>query len=150
MRMFYSIWAIIIGVLIAIQASTNTALRVQLNSPWIAAFFNFAVGIIALFILILIIKPGTFSEMKPIIAGEVPLWKLIGGLLGAFFVVSVTILVPHLSVCKVVILYLFGQIITSVIIDHWGLFGMPIDRLTVQKGLGIALLIAGVILTQKE
>lgn len=148
--MFYMIWAIVIGVVIAIQASTNTALRIQLGSPWISALTNFAVGIIALLIIILIIKPETFAGMKPMFNGGVPLWKMLGGLMGAFFVVSVTVLAPHLGVGKVIILYLFGQIVMSIIVDHFGLFGMPMDRITVQKAIGIALLIGGVILTQKK
>ena len=150
MRMIYMIWAIIIGVIIAIQASTNTALRIQLDSPWISALTNFTVGIIALLIIILIIKPETFSAMKPMFTGQVPIWKMIGGLLGACFVVSVTILAPHLGVGKVIILYLFGQILMSIIIDHFGLFSMPVDKLTVQKAIGVAMLIGGVILTQRK
>jgi transporter family-2 protein len=150
MRMIYMIWAILIGVLFAIQAATNTALRIELDSPWIAALTNFTVGLLALFIIILIIKPDTFSAMKPMFTGQVPIWKMVGGLIGAFFVVSVTVLAPQLGIGKVIILYLFGQIIMSIIVDHFGLFGMPMDRITVQKALGIALLIGGVILTQKK
>ncbi|MDA3852809.1 MAG: DMT family transporter [Bacteroidales bacterium] len=148
--MIYMIWAILIGVLFAIQAATNTALRIELDSPWIAALTNFTVGLLALFIIILIIKPDTFSAMKPMFTGQVPIWKMVGGLIGAFFVVSVTVLAPQLGIGKVIILYLFGQIIMSIIVDHFGLFGMPMDRITVQKALGIALLIGGVILTQKK
>ena len=150
MRMIYMIWAIFIGLLIGIQAATNTALRIELNSPWIAALTNFIVGVVVLFIIILIVKPETFSGMKPIFMGQVPLWKMIGGLIGAFFVVSVTFLAPHLGVGKVIILYLFGQITMSIIVDHFGLFGMPIDKITVQKALGILMLIGGVILTQRK
>lgn len=150
MRMIYMIWAILIGVIIAIQAATNTALRIELNSPWIAAITNFMVGIVVLLIITLIVKPDTFSAMKPIFIGQVPIWKLIGGVLGAFFVVSVTVLVPHLGIGKLIILYLFGQIVMSIIVDHFGLFGMPIDKITMQKALGIVLLIGGIILTQKK
>ncbi len=149
MRMFYIIWAIIAGVLIAVQASTNTALRIQLNSPWISALTNFMVGITALLVIIMIIRPETFAGMKPMFTGEVPLWKMIGGLFGAFFVVSVTVLAPHLGVGKVIILYLFGQIFMSIIIDHFGLLGMPVDKITVQKAIGVLFLIIGVILTQR-
>ena len=147
--MLYILWAIVSGMLIAIQASTNTALRIQLNSPWISALTNFMVGITALIIIILIVKPDTFSGMKPMFSGAVPIWKMLGGLMGAFFVVSVTVLAPHLGVGKVIILYLFGQIFMSIIIDHFGLFGMPMDKITLQKAIGIVLLIGGVVLTQK-
>lgn len=150
MRMFYMIWAVIIGVIIAIQASTNTALRIQLDSPWISALTNFTVGIIALLLIIIIIKPESFAGMKPMFNGQVPLWKMMGGLMGAFFVVSVTVLAPHLGVGKVIILYLFGQITMSIIVDHYGLFGMPVEKITIQKAIGVAMLIGGVILTQKK
>lgn len=149
MRMIYMIWAILLGVLIAIQASTNTALRIELNSPLIAALTNFLLGTFALLIIIIIVRPDTFGAMKPMFTGQVPVWKMIGGLMGAFFVFSVTAIAPQLGIGKVIILYLFGQITMSIIIYHFGFFGMPVDRITVQKALGIALLVGGVILTQK-
>ncbi len=148
--MFYVLWAVLTGVFIAIQSSTNTALRIQLDSPWVSALTNFAVGILALFLIVLLIKPETFVAFKPIFAGNVPIWKMIGGFLGAFFVVSMTILVPHLGIGRVMILYLFGMIVMSAVIDHFGLFGMPIDKITVSKAIGIACLVVGVILTQKK
>jgi len=149
MRMFYIIWAILAGVIIAVQAATNTALRVQLDSPWIAALTNFMVGLSALIILVLILRPDILSHMKPMFTGQVPLWKMIGGLLGAFFVVSITVLAPHLGVGRVILLYLFGQIMMSIIIDHFGLFGMPIEKLSIQKALGILMMIIGVVLIQR-
>ena len=148
--MFYMIWAILIGVMIAIQASANTALRIELDSPWIAAILNFSLGVIALIVVAFIVRPETFSAMKPIFMGQVVWWKLLGGLMGAFFVLSVTILAPHLGLGKVIILYLFGQIIMSIIVDHFGWFGMPVDKITLQKAIGIVLLIGGVVLTQKK
>ena len=148
--MFYMIWAILIGVMIAIQASTNTALRIELDSPWIAAIMNFSLGVIALVVVAFIVKPEIFSAMKPIFMGQVVWWKLLGGLMGAFFVLSVTILAPHLGLGKVIILYLFGQITMSIIVDHFGWFGMPVDKITLQKAIGIVLLIGGVVLTQKK
>jgi len=124
MRLLYMIWAVIAGVIIAVQATTNTALRVQLNSPLAATLMNFIVGFCSIMVIILVVKPHTFVEMKPILSGEVPLWKIMGGMIGACFVLSITILTPHLGVSKVIILYLVGQIIMSLIIDHFGLLGM--------------------------
>jgi transporter family-2 protein len=150
MKIFYVIWAIVAGIIIATQTGTNTALRIQLNSPWLASLTNFMIGISALLVVILIISPSSFAGMKPIFMGEVPLWKMIGGLLGAFFVTSITVLTPKLGVGQVVILYLFGQIMMSMVIDHYGWFGMQIDRMTIKKSIGIAFIIVGVILTQKK
>lgn len=148
MRMLYIFWAIVVGILLAIQASTNTALRIQLNSPWISSLMNFGVGLLALIIIIAIVKPETFGGMRPIFTGQVPIWKILGGFMGAFFVTSITVLVPKLGIGNTVVLYLFGQIVMSMIIDHYGLLGMPVDKITIQKGLGVLLLLGGVALTQ--
>lgn len=146
--MLYIFWAIVVGILLAIQASTNTALRIQLNSPWTSSLMNFGVGLLALIIIIAIVKPETFGGMRPIFTGQVPIWKILGGFMGAFFVTSITVLVPKLGIGNTVVLYLFGQIVMSMIIDHYGLLGMPVDKITIPKGLGVLLLLGGVALTQ--
>jgi hypothetical protein len=42
-----------------------------------------------------------------------------------------------------------GQLIMSVIMDHFGLFGVPVNPVTPAKLLGFLLLIAGVVLIRK-
>ena len=44
---------------------------------------------------------------------------------------------------------LLGQLISAAAIDHFGLFGAQVKPLSFMRGAGIALMAAGVVLTQK-
>lgn len=52
-----------------------------------------------------------------------PRWQLTGGILGPIYVVALTVATPHIGVGLTMVGILFGQVATSLIIDHWGLLG---------------------------
>ena len=52
-----------------------------------------------------------------------PRWLLAGGVLGPIYVVSLTVATPLIGVGLTMIGILFGQVATSLIIDHWGVLG---------------------------
>ncbi|MBT8486901.1 MAG: EamA-like transporter family protein, partial [Phycisphaerales bacterium] len=45
--------------------------------------------------------------------------------------------------------FVFGQMLSSSVIDHGGLIGYPVRPLTVTRAAGIALLLAGVVLIER-
>lgn len=64
-----------------------------------------------------------FSRPKLSLMFKQPRWQLIGGILGPIYVVALTIATPHIGVGLTMVGILFGQVATSLIIDHWGLLG---------------------------
>ena len=44
-------------------------------------------------------------------------------MLGPIYVVSLTVATPHIGVGLTMVGILFGQVATSLVIDHWGLLG---------------------------
>ena len=66
------------------------------------------------------------------------------------FVTASIVIVPHLGVVLLVGAVLFGQLVSSVLIDHFGLVGMEQQRANWGRLLGVALLLAGVILIQRS
>lgn len=76
--------ALCAGIALAAQAAINTQLAQSLSGqPVFAAFVSFAMGTIALF-FICWWKMDLFSALQQV--PKQPLWKLIGGLLGALAV----------------------------------------------------------------
>jgi len=69
--------------------------------------------------------------------------------LGAFYVLATIILIPRIGAGTTVALVLAGQIVASVLIDHFGLINVPIHLLSLPRILGAILVIIGVILIQK-
>jgi transporter family-2 protein len=73
----------------------------------------------------------------------------LGGLLGAFFVCASIVLIPLLGAATTIGLFLAGQVIASITIDHFGLLGVPVQSASIPRLLGALLIIVGVAVVQK-
>ena len=129
----------------AMQAPTNARLAGALASPVNAAFVSFLVGTAALGLLAVTLqtRPDTAAVRG------LPWWTWIGGLYGAVFVVSAAWAVPRLGVAMTVILMVAGQILISVLLDHFGALGVPKQPLNLTRLLGVALVFGGVLLVRR-
>jgi len=140
------IFAVLAGAVLPLQAGLNVQLGKSVQQPIFAAFASFLIGSIGLFIYLLILKFdfGTMSQVK-----TVSPWVWIAGILGAFYVAAVIILAPKLGTALTFSLVVAGQMIVSIVFDHFGLFGLPVKAINFQRILGVLLLIAGVILIRR-
>lgn len=145
-RYIFIILAIIIGAFLPVQASINAKLGGFLKAPLMTALVSFTVGTVSLLFIVL----GTKTPNN-IIASfrEAPLYVWIGGLIGATYVSSVIILVPRLGAGLSFSLIVAGQMIFSVIIDHFGMFGVPPQPLSWVRIVGVFLIMTGVFLIQR-
>jgi transporter family-2 protein len=143
---FFIILAVIAGMMMPTQAAINNKLAVSVDSPILSAFISFAVGTVALFIYILAtgIPLGNLLAAKNASAIA---WT--GGILGAFFVASTVALVPRLGVALTFSLIIAGQMLVTLVIDHFGLFGVPVKEANLMRILGVTLITIGVILIRK-
>src|SRR5262245_35138934 len=71
-----------------------------------------------------------------------------GGLIVAFYVVTATLLAPRIGVGNFIVLAVSGQIFSSALIDHFGLFGAATRPLDLLRIGGMALVVIGIVLTQ--
>jgi transporter family-2 protein len=74
----------------------------------------------------------------------VPLWAWFGGMLGAFYVASSTVVAGELGAATLLGLALLGQLSTAMVIDHYGWLNMPVHPITWMRLAGVALLGGGV------
>ena len=139
------ILALLAGTAVALQTGVNSQLRLNLGNPFQAGLISFAVGTIALAAVALPQDlKWNFAEMI-----DWSWWIWTGGLLGAFVVTAMIILAPRFGAATLIGLVLAGQMITSLILDHYGLLGFPQQRLSFLRVLGAVLLIAGVVLIRR-
>jgi len=140
------IFAFLAGIALPFQFSINAQLRQALGSPFLAATISFLVGTITLMLTSIFVRDG-FKFNKAIT--ESPWWVWTGGLLGAFYVLATIILIPRIGAATTVSLVLAGQVVASILIDHFGLIHVPVHVLTIPRVIGTVLIIGGVILVQK-
>lgn len=138
--------AIIAGAVLPFQAVLNIQLGKTVQQPIFAAFATFVIGALSLLVYLLLIK---FDFSTLILAKNATLIDWLGGVLGAFYVTSVIILSPKLGTALTFGLVVAGQMIISLFLDHYGLFGLPIKEINWQRLGGILLLLIGVLIIQK-
>lgn len=143
---FFIILAIVAGMMMPTQAAINNRLAISVESPTLAAFISFLVGTIALFLYILAAGIG-FGNLFA--AKNAPLVAWTGGILGAIFVASTVALVPRLGVALTFSLVIAGQMLITLLIDHFGILDVPIKEINLPRVLGATLITIGVILIRK-
>jgi transporter family-2 protein len=143
---FYILLALAAGAMMPTQAATNNKMAGVIESPILAAFISFFVGTVALFVYVLVSGAPLWNLSS---AKEAPPIAWIGGLLGAFFVTATVLLVPRLGVAMTFSLVIAGQMIVTLIIDHFGLLGVPMKEVSLARIAGIVLIAGGVVLIRK-
>ena len=138
--------ALLIGGLLSIQGSLNSHLGAFLKHPLQAAFVNFFVGTIALFILNIVLKTEIPTSKELV---KVPIYLFFGGLLGAIYVTSAVVLIPKIGVTSMLAASIAGQLIISSVIDHFGFFNVPVHPISFGRIAGIALLATGIFFIQR-
>ena len=142
----YLLLAVVAGAMMPTQAAINNKLAVVVDSPILAAFISFFVGTIGL--LVYVVASGT-PLGNLVSAKEAPPFLWVGGLLGAFFVTATVVLVPRLGVAMTFSVIIAGQMLVTLVIDHFGLLGVPVKEVSLIRVAGILLITAGVVLIRK-
>jgi transporter family-2 protein len=75
-----------------------------------------------------------------------PWWAPLGGLAGAFAVVAGLMFVNKVGAGVFAGLTISANIVMSLVIDRFGLFGMPVHPLSVGRLVGGGLMVAGIAL----
>jgi bacterial/archaeal transporter family-2 protein len=134
------------GVSVALQQVLNANLRTQLGSPWWAAFVSYAVGMLVMLIVALTAS-GPRLSISPTDGASWLAWT--GGLFGAIFIGTAVLMVPTMGAATVLSLIVVGQMLGSLVFDHFGILGLPHQPISLVRLAGAALLVLGVILVRK-
>ncbi|MFH0959931.1 MAG: DMT family transporter [Pseudomonadota bacterium] len=146
MEVYYIILAFIAGACAPTQAGINAQLGSVAGDPSLAAMISFIVGAAGLTAYVLV-TGVSWPSIRIFV--EAPWWLWTGGLLGAILVFVSIVLAPKLGATATLGLIVAGQMIVSVILDHYGLVGYEEHHVNLSRILGVVLLLSGVILIKK-
>jgi transporter family-2 protein len=136
--------ALLAGVGLAVQPPTNAALGRSIGSVLVAAMVSFAIGTVILVGAWLIADRtplGNLRDARP--------WMFLGGAYGAFFVSAAAFAAPRLGIAAMLTIMIATQLVAALVIDRFGLIGMPRTPLSAMRIAGVALVLVGVVLVRR-
>ena len=147
MTNLYLMFGVLAGAGVAAQAVINARLRLILGAPLWAAATQFIVGLTLLLVVALATR-----QPAPVTDGlaRAPWWIWLGGAFGASFIVVSIVLTPRLGTALMLASVVVGQLSAALLIDHFGLFGASVIRMSPARVLGASLLVLGVILLRRS
>ena len=143
MNNLYLLLAFVTGAGVAAQSVINSRLRLLLGGPIWAAAAQFIVGLL---LLLLVAMASRQPAPVTIGLGGAPWWVWTGGAFGATFIVVTIVLTAKIGATLTLASIIVGQLTAALVVDHYGLFGGTVVRLTPLRLTGVALLLVGVML----
>ena len=143
MLIFWLCLAFVAGIMMPMQAGVNSTLALHSSGALWASLISFIVGSVALFAIVLAVRLDwpVASQLR-----QAPWWAWTGGLMGALFVATGAFLAPKIGAATMMALFVSGQLIMSVVLDHFGWATFAQHSINIWRGLGVILLMAGVLL----
>jgi transporter family-2 protein len=143
--LIWALLALLAGAMLPIQAGVNAELARIVGHPVRSALVSFAVGTGALLFLAFALTGPSWPWSRML---QAPWWVYVGGLLGAVYVVGVIALAPRLGALLAFALVIAGQLLASLLLDHFGLL-YPRHPVDLPRLLGAVLLLLGVLLFRR-
>lgn len=146
MKVLFAVLVFLVGAGTVAQTGMNAQLRASLGHGLFGALVNFAVGFVMLLGVLLLCR-------VPLPTGaafsSVPLWAWFGGLIGAGFVATLASTGRELGAVTVTLLVVAGQLVASLVLDHFGWLGFPQRPLTVSKLVACLMLVGSLLLMRR-
>jgi transporter family-2 protein len=144
--LLYLLIAGAIGAGTTVQTGVNARLAEAVGSVR-AAFVSVAGSIVLISVIALV-----GLAFRPLPAGErladLPWWVWTGGAFGVAFLVVAVVVAPHVGAATLIAAVVAGQALAAVVVDQWGLVGFAQRELSAGRAVGMALVIAGVVLVR--
>ena len=147
MAWYYGAIALLAGTALAVQVGVNNGLKTRLEQPIPASITSFATGTLAL-ILYWLASRSAWPALDRWKGG--PWWIWLGGSFGAVYIILTVTYSPRLGAAGWVGVVVTGQILTSVVLDHFGLLGFQQHSISWLRVGGVALLLGGAALVLRS
>jgi bacterial/archaeal transporter family-2 protein len=134
----YDFISALIGILIAVMLMFNGTLS-NAAGNYTSTVVIHIIGLFSITFVLLV------SKSKFIIKRDIPLYLYSAGAIGVFTVLFNNLCFSALGVSLPIVLGLFGQTLSSIIIDNFGLLGMKVIKFQKKKIIGLILITLGIL-----
>lgn len=139
--------AIVTGAVVPFQAGANAALGRALGHPLWGTLISLCVSFACVLPVMLLAKVQAPSLLNLV---QAPRWIWIGGVVGVVYITGALMLAPKLGAAGFVMAAIAGQMLASIIIDQWGLVGLPQKSVSWSRLAGLGLIFLGLAVMQLE
>ena len=141
--MWAFIFALIAGVAVTAQAGSSSQLKQSLRDPIIALAANYLLGILCVALVILVSRSPLPEASR---LSSAPWWAWAGGALGVLYGLSVVFLAHRMGAAPLIATVVTGQLVFSVVVDHFGWIGFEMHRANSLRLVGCGLILGGLVL----
>lgn len=142
--LIFAAWSLLAGVGIPLIGVLNSGIARSVGNPFAATAVMFTVAALVSFGLTLpLYGPPTISQL-----GSAPPISYGAGLFIGFYVLSATIIIPRFGAASFIAFILAAQVLTSAVIDQFGLFGMERRPVDITKLAGLVVIVAGIAIVE--
>lgn len=138
-KWIYLLIAAVSGSAMALQGTMNAALG-KVVGLWESTLIVHLIGTVTSLIIIVILGVG-FSNFSK--TSQAPWYILLGGVLNVIIIYAIVRSMPQIGVGNATTAIIVAQVLTALLIDNCGAFGMKKMSFQYLDLLGIALLAAG-------
>ena len=138
--------SLLAGAAVPMQAGSNARLGAVLGHPFWATVISLMVSGAAIAVVMLLVKVPR-PNLGALLGG--PWWMSLGGLAGVFYITVALMTVPRLGALNFIMAVVVGQLIISLAIDYFGLLGLPKNTPSLQKLLGVSVVLAGFLIASR-
>jgi transporter family-2 protein len=142
MRVYLYIFSMFCGVVLTVHLAMNGKVGAVLNNARVGNSLFWCIGA-AMAILIGLSgwQSGALGGLK-----QVDPILLTAGAIGASLVFAIAWLIPRIGAGPFTLTLLTGQIVSSMVISHYGWLGSPVQPIGMKSIVGAAIMFAGVVL----
>ncbi|WP_319370857.1 DMT family transporter [uncultured Ilyobacter sp.] len=138
MKINYHIGSIFTGTLISVLIFLNGNLSKFIGDTE-AVFIMHTLA----FLSILAVKLFTRTKFKDF---PTEIYLYTGGILSIFIISLETITMKEIGISFTILFLIIGQLVSSLTIDHFGLFGRAVHKFSLKKSIGLVFVFAGIII----
>ena len=141
-NIFWILLALLAGTFLPLQGALNTKLGNAAQSPIHASMISFIIGALSVALYVFLTRQSvSLAGLR-----TAPVYAWLGGILGAFYVTVIILAFPKLGPGLTFALVVAGQMIISMVLEHFDILVAQQNPITAWRLGGVALIIAGVVL----
>ena len=146
MRAYLYILTMFLGVVLTVHLAMNGKVGAVLGNPRVGNALFWCIGAVTAIIIGLSgWQAGALSGLR-----QVNPLLLTAGAMGASLVFGIAWIIPQIGAQYMTVMLLTGQILSAMVLSHFGWLGSPVQPVTVTNMLGALLLIGGAFLATRS